>query len=67
MASTRTPQTTPVIIAACGLRRASAKNFSKVVPSARWALRAGRSKPVSHSITWSSSALVRPFFSTFVT
>jgi hypothetical protein len=38
-----------------------------VVPAARWLLNADPSKPVSHSITWSCSAFLRPFFSTFVT
>ena len=44
MASTRTPQITPVIDEACGLIRASAKKSSNVVPAARWPLNADSSK-----------------------
>ena len=50
-----------------GWSAASAKKSSKVVPAARWSSKAAWSKPVSHSITSSSSAFVRPFFSTFAT
>ena len=65
MSSTRMPHTTPVVSGAFGLMDASAKKSSNVVPASRGLFNAVSSKPVNHSIASSSSAFVRPFFSTF--
>lgn len=50
-----------------GLSRASAKKSANVVPGSRCCSNADSSNPVSQRITSSSSAFVRPFFSTLVT
>ena len=67
IASTCTRHTLPAIRATFGLSSAASKNSAKVDPSANYASSSAWSNPVSRRITSSSSARVRPFFSTFVT
>ncbi len=64
---TLTPHTEPVIWSERGLRCAAAKNSSNVVPSSRWAWSCAASKPVSHSMTSSTSSRVRPLRYALVT
>ncbi len=51
ISSMRTPQTVPLIAAACGGSCAAAKKSANVVPASRWDCSAASSKPVSHEMT----------------
>jgi hypothetical protein len=67
ISSIRTPQIVPVIAEARGLSRAAREEVLEGRARGQWSASAVSSKSVSHSMTWCSSALLRPFFSTLVT
>ncbi|SHX84304.1 Uncharacterised protein [Mycobacteroides abscessus subsp. abscessus] len=62
---TFTPHTTPVMSEAFEFSDASEKNSANVAPSLSWRRSVASSKPVSHRMTSSSSACVRPLRSIF--